>query len=77
MDKHCGEGCVSWIASLGGLWYQGHNHWVGAALAPGHHIIHACISIGKADYFYFLKLVSRHLTALTGKLETLHKTRIV
>lgn len=47
MDKHCGEGCVSWIALLGGLQYQGHNLWVGAAPAPDHHIIHACIPIGK------------------------------
>lgn len=77
MDKHCGEGCVSRIALLGGLWYQGHNLWVGAALAPDHHIIHACIPIGKPDYICFLKLVSRHITALTGKLETLHRTRIV
>ena len=77
MDKHCGEGCVSWIALLGGLQYQGHNLWAGAAPAPDHHIIHACVPIGKPDYIYFLKLVTRPTATLTGKLETLHKTGIV
>lgn len=76
MDKHCGEGCVSWISLQGGLQYQGHNLWVGVPPAPDHHIIHAPIPIGKPDYIYFPKLVTRPTIALAGKRETLHKTRI-
>lgn len=77
MDKHCGEGCVSGIALRGGMQYQGHNLWVGVPPVPDHHIIRAPIPIGKLDYIYFLKRVTRPTIALAGKLETLHNTRIV
>lgn len=56
--------------------YQGHNLWV-VPPVPDHHIIHAPIPIGKPNYIYFLKLVTRPTIALAGKLETLPKIRIV
>ena len=67
MDKRCREGCASWIALLGGLQLRGHSLWAGAAPAPDDDIIHPWVPVGKPDHIYFLKLVTRPTTALTGK----------